>query len=65
MEIKNIREKNIEELRKDLIELKNKATKMRFDVSAKQVKNHRDLRKTKKDIAKISTVIREKEKIIQ
>lgn len=62
MKIKQIREKNREELEKNLKELRNKLTKSRFDISAKQVKNHRELRKMKQDIAKILTVIREKKK---
>jgi len=58
VKIKEIREKSENELRKDLVELKNKSTKLRFDVSAKQAKNHREVRKTKKDIARIYTVLK-------
>ena len=57
MKIKEIREKSENELKKDLIERRNKLAKMRFDISAKQVKNHRDIRITKKDIARILTVL--------
>lgn len=56
MKIKEIREKSENELKKDLAELRNKLAKMRFDISAKQVKNHRDIRMVKKDIARILTV---------
>ena len=56
MKIKEIREKNENELKKSLVELRNKLAKMRFDISAKQVKNHRDIRITKKDIARILTI---------
>jgi len=59
MKIKEIREKNENELKKNLVELRNKLAKMRFDISAKQVKNHRDIRITKKDIARILTLIRQ------
>jgi ribosomal protein L29 len=55
MKAKEIREKNENELKKDLIELRNKSAKLRFDISAKQVKNHREMRKIKKDIARILT----------
>ncbi len=55
MKIKEIREKNENELKKDLIGLRNKSAKLRFDISAKQVKNHREMRKIKKDIARILT----------
>jgi len=60
MSIKELREKNKEELAKQLVELRNKFTKMKFDISAKQVKNHREIRKTKKEIARISTLLNEK-----
>lgn len=58
MKIKEIREKSENEQKKDLVELQNKLAKLRFDISAKQVKNHRDIRKTKKDIARILTVLK-------
>lgn len=57
MLIKDIREMNKGELTKNLVELRNKLTKMRFDISAKHVKNHREIRKIKKDAAKILTVL--------
>jgi len=59
MEIREIREKNKGELEKNLRELRNKLTKMRFDISAKQMKNHREIRKIKKDIARILTIIKQ------
>lgn len=55
MKIKDIREKNRKDLEEDLSELRNKLVKIRFDVSAKQMKNHREIRKIKKDIAMILT----------
>lgn len=58
MKAKEVREKNPNELKKDLVELRNKMTKLRFDISAKQVKNHREIRKLKKDIARILMVLR-------
>jgi large subunit ribosomal protein L29 len=58
MKISEIREKHENELKKDLIESRNKLTKMRFDISTKQVKNHREIRKMKKDIARIETILK-------
>ncbi|OGI25858.1 MAG: 50S ribosomal protein L29 [Candidatus Moranbacteria bacterium RBG_13_45_13] len=58
MKIREIREKSENELRKDLTGLRNKMAKLRFDISAKQVKNHREIRKTKQDIARILTVLK-------
>lgn len=60
MKAREIREKSANELEKNLVEMRNKVTKMRFDISAKQVKNHRDIRKTKKDIARVLTVLKTK-----
>lgn len=60
MKAKDLREKNINELAKDLVDKKNEAQGLIFDVSVKQAKNHRELRKAKKDIARILTVISEK-----
>ena len=58
MKISEIREKSENELKKNLVEFRNKKAKMRFDISAKQVKNHREARKVKKDIARILTVLK-------
>jgi len=59
VKIKEIREKNENELKKNLIEFRNKITKMRFDISGKQLKNHREIRIVKKEIARIMTVFSE------
>ena len=60
MKIKELREKNTEELKKLLADKRETLRKLRFDVSSKQIKNVRELRNTKKDIARILTLIREK-----
>jgi len=57
--IKELREKSIEELKKLLAEKREAVRKLRFDISTKQVKNNRQLRNDKKDIAKILTLIKE------
>ena len=41
MKIKELREKNTEELKKLLNEKKEQARKLRFDIASKQVKNNR------------------------
>lgn len=56
-----MREKSDKELQKLLIELREKLRDFRFKVAAKQVKNHRDIRKVKKDIARILTILKERE----
>jgi len=60
MKIKELQEKNIEELKKLLLEKQEKVRKVRFDIAAKQVKNNREIRNEKKDIARILTLINEK-----
>jgi len=59
MKIKELREKNIEELSKLLSEKKDHLRKLRFDVASKQIKNVREIRNTRKDVAKILTLINE------
>lgn len=58
--IKELREKNIEELKKLLAEKRSSVSKLRFDIATKQVKNTRQVRNDKKDIARIITLISEK-----
>ncbi len=57
--IKELREKNIEELKKLLDEKREAVRKLRFDISAKQIKDTKGLKNTKKDIARILTLINE------
>ncbi len=59
MKIKELREKNIEELKKLLDEKREYVRKLRFDIASKQVKNNKELRNTRKDIARILTLIKE------
>ncbi|MEF3691588.1 MAG: 50S ribosomal protein L29 [Candidatus Moraniibacteriota bacterium] len=63
MKSQELRDKNINELNKALEEKTNQAQALIFDVSVKQAKNHRELRNTKRDIARILTVIKEKNNI--
>ncbi|MDY0302401.1 MAG: 50S ribosomal protein L29 [Candidatus Moranbacteria bacterium] len=63
MKAQELRDKNINELNKILEEKINQVQSTGFDVSVKQAKNHRELRNTKRDIARILTVIREKNNI--
>lgn len=60
MKIKEIKEKNSEELKKLLAEKREDVRKLRFDIASKQAKNNRKLRNDKKDIAKIMTILNKK-----
>ena len=57
--IKDLRDKNSGELKKLLDEKREYVRKLRFDISAKQIKNTKDLRNAKRDIARILTLIKE------
>jgi len=59
MKIKELREKNTDELKKLLAEKRESVRKLRFDISSKQIKNNKELKNTKKDIARILTLINE------
>lgn len=60
MKISEIREKNNEELKKILVEKQGLTRKLRFDLATKQVKNTKELRTAKRDVAKILTKLAEK-----
>ncbi len=57
MKIKELKEKNPEELKKMLAEKRETARGLRFAIASKQIKNNRESRKVKKEIAKIMTLI--------
>ena len=60
MDIKELKTKEISELHRLLAELRDKLRDLRFKDSNKQLKNVRDLRVIKKDIAKILTLLNNK-----
>ncbi len=62
MKIKELREKNIEELKKLLAEKEENVRKLRFDLVTKQAKGTRQIRADKRDVARIMTLINEKNK---
>lgn len=60
MKAKELRKKAKEELEKMLIEKRKRLLQLRFDLKAGKVKNIREIRETKKDIARILTILKEK-----
>ncbi|MBT4648946.1 50S ribosomal protein L29 [bacterium] len=60
MKIAELRKLDIEKLNEKLVELRNKNRELRFSIANNQLKNVRELRIVKKDIAKILTVLNEK-----
>jgi len=59
MKIKDLRVKDKKELESLLLESRGKLRDLRFKVSSKQEKGVRELRKLKKSIAQLLTIIRE------
>jgi len=57
MKIKEITQKSEIDLQKDLIEIRERLRVLKFDLSAGKVKNVREIRSIKKDIARILTVL--------
>lgn len=60
MELKELRKKSDEELKKLLAEQREKLREIRFKVSSRQYKAVRDVRKIKKIIAQILTIQKER-----
>lgn len=61
MELKKMREMTVVELNAELKKMKNELFNLRFQHVTGQLENPIKMRDTKKDIARIKTVIREKE----
>lgn len=60
MKIKELKEKNVAELKKLLAEKEENVRKFRFESATKQMKGTRQIRSEKRDIARILTLINEK-----
>ena len=61
MKIEKIREMSSEDLNKELSELKTELFKLRFNLATNGLDNHMKIKETKKDIARINTVLKERE----
>jgi large subunit ribosomal protein L29 len=61
MKTKEIRQKNTSELQKLLQEKRGKLGSLNFDLVGGKVKNIKEMRETRKDIAKILTILKEGE----
>ncbi|NLM76358.1 MAG: 50S ribosomal protein L29 [Clostridiaceae bacterium] len=60
-ELKALREKTRDELNKELAELKAELFKLRFQHATNQLENPNKLRIVKRNIARVKTIMREKE----
>ena len=61
MKASELREKSQVELQKELSELKSELFKLRFQLATNQLENPMRLRDVKKSIARVKTVMRERE----
>ena len=61
MKVEEIRALKTGELEKQLEEAHRELFDLRFRLSTRQLVNHNEIRRVKKDIARIKTVIRERE----
>ncbi len=61
MKVAEVRALKAEELAKQLEESAKMLLDLRFRLETKQLVNHREIRRAKKDIARLQTIIREKE----
>lgn len=59
MKAKLWREKSKGELEKELITLVDRARTLRFDLATRESKTHRTYRETKRDIARVKTILTE------
>ena len=61
MKANEIRKMASSDLEKELVELKSELFKLRFQSAANGLDNPMKIRKTKRDIAKIKTILKERE----
>ncbi len=60
-ELKSLRIKSVAELESEVKELKSELFKLRFQLATNQLDNPVKIREVKKDIARVKTLIKEKE----
>jgi large subunit ribosomal protein L29 len=61
MKANEIRDKSQEELQKELVDLKSELFKLRFQHATNQLDNPMKLKEVKKSIARVKTILRERE----
>jgi len=59
MKFKELRQKTISELKRSVEEKREKLRDLRFNLASGKVKNVRELKEVKKDIAKILTILKQ------
>jgi len=59
--LKELRALSAEDLKKQVEEMRQELFNLRFRLSTKQLVNHRELRRVKRNIARLNTLLTEKE----
>ncbi|MDR1162981.1 MAG: 50S ribosomal protein L29 [Candidatus Accumulibacter sp.] len=60
MKAKELREKNVDELEKELLELLRAQFSLRMQIATQQLNNNSQVGKVRRDIARVRTLLREK-----
>ena len=61
MKASELRNKSVEDLKKELLSLARANFELKMQLAAKQLSKPSEIRKTKKDIARVKTILAEKE----
>ncbi len=61
MKLKEFRDLNTDDLKKQLEETHQELFNLRFRLATKQLVNHREVRRVKRKIARLETLLRERE----
>ncbi|MFC1591519.1 50S ribosomal protein L29 [Thermodesulfobacteriota bacterium] len=61
MKVKDIREQNIDELKLQEKDLREKLFNLKFQLSTNQLADTAELKQVRKDIARVKTIIKEKQ----
>jgi large subunit ribosomal protein L29 len=61
LKLKEYRDLSVDDLKKQLEETHQELFNLRFRLATKQLVNHRELRRVKRNIARLETLLKEKE----
>lgn len=65
MKTKDLQKRSIADLNKTARELQDKLRELRFDLTAGKVKNIKEIRSTRKEVAQIYTIVCQKENSLE
>ncbi len=61
MDSKELKEKSTAELQKQLAQLREKVRDLNFRIANKEVKNHQEYKQIRRDIARVKTLLRQRD----